>query len=252
LGFSTVAFNEDRLPFGVRVLNLKGRRIVLTGVSRGIGLICARALLREGAIVLGVARESERLNRVSSELSNLGEFVAVTADMGEIGAADKIARVVEDRWGALDVLVNNAAVMQWLRDFEAENPETLEETLKVNLLGPHRLILALLKYLRKGNDPRILNVSSGAGTFASLNADPSGASYKLSKYALNGLTLLYASMLRGIVAVNSMDPGWVKTDMGGPNAPGDPEAVSQLLLTILNKPSSDTGKFWYGEWELQF
>ncbi len=87
---------------------------------------------------------------------------------------------------------------------------------------------------------------------ACLRDDPGGNSYKLSKYSLNGLTLLYARMLRGAVAVNSLDPGWVKTDMGGPQAPGNPEETSQLLIALLNKPSTETGKFWYGEREIPF
>jgi len=97
-----------------------------------------------------------------------------------------------------------------------------------------------------------VNVSSGSGTFSSLGGGPEGASYKLSKYALNGLTVLYAGMLRGTVAVNSLDPGWLKTDMGGPNAPGEVDEGAERLLALLRQPASETGKFWLGEYEMKF
>lgn len=232
--------------------DFQGRRIVLTGVSRGIGLVCAKALLEQGAAVLGVGRDSERLNRAIQELSQLGDFAALRVDVGSPSAAALIAEVVEQRWGGLDVLVNNAAVMDWRADFEAEEPEILEQTLRVNLIAPHRLILALLPMLRKSVTPRIVNMSSGAGTFSSLCGGPEGASYKLSKYALNGLTVLYAGMLRGTVAVNSLDPGWLKTDMGGPNAPGEVDEGAKRLLALLRQPASESGKFWLGEYEMKF
>ncbi len=123
--------------------------------------------------------------------------------------------------------------------------------MQVNLFGPQRLIQELLPWLKKGREPRIINVSSGAGKFEVLKS-PEGASYKLSKYALNGMTLLYAADLQGQVAVNSVDPGWLKTDLGGPQAPGEPIDGAQRLLQLACKPFSETGKFWYGEEETAF
>ena len=87
---------------------------MLTGVSRGIGLVSARALLKEGTSVLGIARDKARLERATRELSSLGDFAALRLDVGESDAAPAVARAVQERWGALDVLVNNAAVMTWL------------------------------------------------------------------------------------------------------------------------------------------
>ena len=78
------------------------------------------------------------------------------------------------------------------------------------------------------------------------------ASYRLSKYALNGLTLLYARQLAGKIAVNSLDPGWLKTDMGGKDAPGEAIDGGKRILELLKKPGTETGKFWYGAQQIEY
>jgi len=230
----------------------RGRRIVLTGASRGIGLETSRLLLKKGARVLGVARNSERLKEAEKSLVSLGDFTAMVADVGRPETAQMIASRVSSQWKALDVLINNAARAQWTKSIEEEEPDLLEKTLRVNVVAPHRLIHALLPCLAKGKEPRIINISSLVGQLENLKADSSIASYKLSKFALNGLTLLYASSLKGRIAVNSLNPGWLKTDMGGPNAPGKPEDGARRILELLKKPARETGKFWYGEEEIAF
>jgi len=133
--------------------DFQGRRIVLTGVSRGIGLVCARALLEQGAAVLGVGRDSERLNRAIQELSQLGDFAALRVDVGAPRAAALVAGAVQQRWGVLDVLVNNAAVMDWRANFEAERPETLEQTLRVNLIAAPPADFGTASYVAKKRRP---------------------------------------------------------------------------------------------------
>jgi NAD(P)-dependent dehydrogenase (short-subunit alcohol dehydrogenase family) len=105
--------------------------------------------------------------------------------------------------------------------------------------------------LYEGREPRIVNVSSGAGTFAAMK-ERKIASYRLSKWALNGLTLLLAGELAGRVAVNAFDPGWVKTDLGGPNAPGSPLESARGALSIVTLPFTETGKFWKDGQEFPF
>jgi len=232
------------------MMEFQGKRIVLTGVSRGIGFVCAHALLKKGASVLGVARDAERLKRSSRELSRLGDFAALSVDVGDRHTGAAVARRVRDRWGALDVLINNAAILASSHDFESEAPDLLEKTLRINVIGPHRLILALFPFLRKGEDPRIVNVTSGAGMARCLRTELSDPSYRLSKYCLNGLTLQYARLMKGTVAVNSLDPGWVRTDMGGLDAPEEPERAGERVIALLRKPHTETGKVWYGESEI--
>jgi NAD(P)-dependent dehydrogenase (short-subunit alcohol dehydrogenase family) len=233
---------------------LLGRRIVITGASRGVGLATARLFLAEGAEVLGVARDAKRLDQARAELSAPpGRLSVLAVDLEDSDAAKQIAAAVEQRWGALDVLLNNAGVqIDGGADGLVDGSEdVLRRSLAINLYAPYRLCLALLPLLRKGREPRIANVSSGAGTFAAMK-DRKIASYRLSKWSLNGLTLLLAGELAGEIAVNAFDPGWVKTDLGGPNAPGSPLESARGALSIVTLPFAETGKFWKDGQEIPF
>jgi len=163
-----------------------------------------------------------------------------------------LASAVAQRWGALDVLLNNAAIQEYNAGFHAEPLDALERNLQCNVLSAHWLIHALLPLLEQGREPRIVNVSSGAGKLEIVRAESNMPAYRLSKLLLNGLTLAYAGDLKGRVAVNSLDPGWLKTDLGGPNAPGEPADGAQRMLELVTKPFSVTGGFWYGSEPLDF
>ncbi|HXX69884.1 MAG TPA: SDR family NAD(P)-dependent oxidoreductase [Polyangiaceae bacterium] len=231
---------------------LEGRRIVLTGVSRGVGYETAKRFLAEGARVLGVARDADRLSRAAEALSKLGDFAALRLDLCEASAPDRVAAAVRTRWDALDVLLNNAAILvNSPRSFEEEPEGAFDRTLAANLTAPFRLSMALLPLLRKGREPRLVHVGSGAGTFEGVRLDGI-ASYRLSKWALNGLTLLQATHLAGEIAVNAFDPGWVKTDLGGPNAPGSPVDSAEGALAVVTLPFGVTGKFWKDGKEISF
>jgi NAD(P)-dependent dehydrogenase (short-subunit alcohol dehydrogenase family) len=226
--------------------SLTGRRILITGISRGVGFETARTFLAEGADVFGVAREPERLEQARCALSQDPKRLRVLAlDVAEAGAAMELSREIGAHWGALDILFNNAGVQidGAVQGLSEATDATLEQAFAVNLWAPYRLSLALLPLLRRGSEPRIVNVSSGAGTLDAMKS--SGIpTYRLSKWALNGLTLLLAAELAGTVAVNAFDPGWVKTDLGGPNAPGTPVESARGALALVTLPFSETGKFW--------
>jgi NAD(P)-dependent dehydrogenase (short-subunit alcohol dehydrogenase family) len=227
---------------------LAGRRIVITGASRGVGYETSKRFLLEGARVVGVARDEARLSAAAKELSTVGsgDFEPVVCDLGRAGEERRVFEAVKERWGALDMLVNNAAVMFNSDDAvglleEAES--VLERTLEVNLMAPFRLVRVLLPLLEQSDDPRIINVSSGAGSFEAMRSKGL-ASYRLSKWALNGLTMLLAAQLERRIPVNAFDPGWVKTGMGGPAAPGSPTESAEGALALATLERSQTGKFW--------
>jgi NAD(P)-dependent dehydrogenase (short-subunit alcohol dehydrogenase family) len=108
-----------------------------------------------------------------------------------------------------------------------------------------------LPLLRRGDEPRIVNVGSGAGTLEGLGLGGI-ASYRLSKWALHGLTMLLATHLAEEMAVNAFDPGWVKTELGGPNAPGSPVDSAVGALSVVTLPFSVTGRFWKDGREISF
>ena len=139
--------------------------------------------------------------------------------------------------------IHNAGVMLHHDGGLMAEPEgILERSLDINVLAPFRLSRALLPLLEKGNDPRILNVGSGAGTVDALT-EPGIASYRLSKWALHGMTMLQAEELSGVISVNAFDPGWIRTDLGGPDAPGTPEEAADGLRKTLLLPWEFTGHF---------
>ncbi len=229
---------------------LAGKRIVLTGISRGIGRAAAEALLGNKAEVIGVGRNKENLDKAAAGLKEFGEAVSfVLGDIGEPQSAVKVAEEVKKRWGALDLLINNAAIMKWSNSFEEDEEGWLEESLRVNVLSIHYITRNLLPFLRKGKQPRILNYGSGAGQIKGVldSGEGSMGSYRLSKLAVNGLTMLYANQLKGQVSVLTVDPGWIKTDLGGPEAPEDTSAAVQRLVDSIDLDWEVTGKFVKGK-----
>ena len=164
----------------------------------------------------------------------------------DITAAKSIAALknfLQQTHGRLDVLVNNAGVIA-KGDASGLDVDlaTIRTTLETNTLAPLHLSQALAPLLRRGKSPRIVNISSGMGSLSEMEGDH--AAYRISKAALNAVTTILAVELRGIVAVNSASPGWVKTDMGGPNADREvAEGAATPVWLALDAPQRLTGKF---------
>ncbi len=223
--------------------------MVLTGASRGVGRETVKLFSREGAEIIGVARDAARLEALAREYPG---FQAVAGDITDRTLGARLSQLVEKRWGAFDLLINNAAIQEYNAGFHAEPLDALERNFTTNVLSAHWLIQALLPSLKLGREPRIINVSSGAGQLEVVKTHADMPGYRLSKLALNGLTLSYAGDLKGQVAVNSLDPGWLKTDLGGPNAPGEPPDGAVRMLELATKPFQVTGGFWYGAEPIAF
>ncbi len=224
----------------------KDVRIVLTGASRGVGYATARVLLAEGANLLGIARDEERLAGAAEQLAEIGPgtFSSLCIDLAAPDAPNLVAAHVEQLWGALDIAIHNAGVMLHHEGGLMGEPDgILESSLDINLLSPFRLSRALLPLLKKGREPRIINVGSGAGTMFGLT-EPGIAAYRLSKWAVNGMTMLQAQELEGVVSVNAFDPGWVRTDLGGPQAPGTAAEAAEGLRKTLLLPWDQSGHFY--------
>jgi len=144
----------------------------------------------------------------------------------------------------LDVLVNNAGILlDGDKDVLMITPEAFETTLRTNTLGALLVVQAFVPFLKKSDAPRIVNVSSGGGQLAD-GADGWAPAYCISKTALNGVTAQLAAALPKF-AVNSVCPGWVRTDMGGPNATRSVgEGATGTVWLAADAPQNETGKFW--------
>jgi NAD(P)-dependent dehydrogenase (short-subunit alcohol dehydrogenase family) len=222
-----------------------GQTILITGANRGIGLALTSELLKGGHRVLATARnpakatDLKNLRKAHGELLDVVEM-DVTAEKSVTAAAARVGKLT----GGLDVLVNNAAV------FPEEGDESIfdmklehfREAFETNVLGVIRVTRAFVPLLEKGTNPRIVNISSGAGSVAGKD-DYGYYAYAASKAALNMVTRALAEEFRprGICVV-AMTPGWVRTEMGGPNAPLDPEesarAIAKTITTLTMAKTS--------------
>ena len=209
---------------------------LVTGASRGLGREVARRLAEEGYAVLAGVR-----NPTSMEPLPGLEVLPLDVSIPDSIAAAVAA--VKAQHGRLDVLVNNAGIMLDARgDVMALDADLLYRTLETNTLGPLRLSQALAPLMPPGG--RIVNVSSGGGQ---LSVPSTWApAYCISKTTLNAVTVQLAEALKPKgIAVNAVCPGWVRTDLGGPEAPRSlQEGAESILWLVFEAPSDLTGGFW--------
>lgn len=218
------------------------RVALVTGANRGIGLEIARQLARRGLKVAIGARDLEKGNAAAATLKSEGLTVSVVRlDVDEEAAARRAVAEVTKAFGACDVLVNNSAVLIDKGGFEGSlldlSVETLRKTMETNLVGPLRMIQAVVPGMREKGYGRIVNLSSGAGQLSDMRSG--FPAYRMSKAALNALTRITAAELKGTnIKVNAVCPGWVRTDMGGPNADRSVEEGADTPVWLATLPDN--------------
>jgi len=222
---------------------------VVTGGNRGIGFETCRQLANKGLQVVLTSRNESQGKAAVERLQAEGiTLVNHLLDVTSPESIEQLTQFIHQTFGRLDVLVNNAGVLLDYRDSDGSvlhlKIDTLQETIETNLYGPLRLAQALVPLMREHNYGRIVNVSSGAGQLSDMHSGY--PAYRMSKTALNALTRILADELKGTnLLVNSVCPGWVKTDMGGANAPRTPEQGADTLVWLATLPDHGaTGGFW--------
>jgi NAD(P)-dependent dehydrogenase (short-subunit alcohol dehydrogenase family) len=213
------------------------RRVALvSGANRGIGAEIARELAADhGFLVYAGAR-------ISGEVEAADGIEPIRLDVTDQATVDAARERIESEIGRLDALVNNAGVYGDPIGAADYDLDRAHEVLEVNTFGPWRLIEAFLPLMRASDAPRIVNVSSGAGQLSDMNGGR--AAYRLSKAGLNALTRTLASEERW-VKVNTMCPGWVRTDMGGAAAPRSVERGADTAVWLATLPDDGpTGGFF--------
>jgi NAD(P)-dependent dehydrogenase (short-subunit alcohol dehydrogenase family) len=216
---------------------------LVTGGNRGIGYAIAIGLIAKGYQVIITARSLEKAQQAAEKLQ--GNVIPVELDISSDRSIEAALTTIKQKSDRLDVLINNAGIYpdEGVNILTIER-ELLDLTFNTNTFGTIRMVQAFLPMLEKSEAARVINVSSSYGEIDVLSADV--PSYCLSKLALNGATIMLADALqsKGIV-VNSMCPGWVKTDMGGASAPRTPEQGADTAIWLATiAPRSETGKFW--------
>jgi NAD(P)-dependent dehydrogenase (short-subunit alcohol dehydrogenase family) len=208
---------------------------LVSGANRGIGAEIARQLARDhGFEVVAGARDP-------STVESAEGVIPVELDVSDDDSVGAAIAGVEERPGALDVLVNNAGVYGEPTGASEYDLADAHEVFETNIFGPWRLTQAALPLLRRSDSPRIVNISSGGGQLDDMGSGR--GAYRLSKTALNALTRTLAAELPD-VSVNSICPGWVRTDMGGPTATRSVAEGADTAVWLATMDDPPSGGFF--------
>jgi len=240
-----------------------GKVAFITGANRGLGLETARELGKQAIVVVLGSRDSKKGQTAAAKLRDEGiDAESLGFDVTKPQDHQKAYDYFEKKYGQLDILVNNAGVLKESpisasgsepNPVSAVSPEILRETFETNFFAPVTLTRKLLPLIRKAPAGRIVNVSSILGSLA-LHSDPNSPiysfktfAYDASKAALNAFTVHLAYELRDSkIKVNSAHPGWVKTEMGGPNAPMEPSEGGKTSAQLATLPDDGpSGGFFH-------
>lgn len=223
------------------------RIALITGGNRGLGFATAQQLAAAGMKVLIGSRDAEKGEAAAQKFQHQGlDVQSYQLSVTDRGGVKVLAQLIESKFGRLDVLINNAGIYP---DSDGStllstNLGAIREALETNTYGPITLCQAFVPLMQANGYGRIVNVSSGMGQLDDMQGG--SPAYRLSKTALNAVTKMLAAELNGTnIKVNCVCPGWVRTDMGGSEAPRSPEAGADTIAWLAQLPDdAPSGLFW--------
>jgi NAD(P)-dependent dehydrogenase (short-subunit alcohol dehydrogenase family) len=229
-------------------VSVRTRVALVTGANRGLGLETSRQLLAKGMTVVMAGRDHAALERARNTVDEDAHTRAVAVPMDVTDSESIVAayRIVTERVGSVDVLVNNAAVLLFENEDVLSIPaRAYRQTFETNVFGLIDVCRTFVPEMARRRYGRVVNVSSGAGQLATMSTY--APAYSMSKAALNAFTRILASTYRDAgVLVNAVDPGWVRTDMGGPSAPRSPQEGADTIVWLATLPDDGpTGGFFH-------
>ena len=220
-------------------MRLEGKVVLLTGASGGMGKDMALLFAKEGAKVVAVARRMEKLEELSKEAADLtGEITPLEGDVSKVEDIDHMVDFTVEKYGRVDVLVNNAGIMDNFTPLIDVTDELWDKVMKINLEAPMKLMRKVLPIMVKQEKGNIINISSLGGIYGAR----AGAAYTASKHALTGITKNVAYMYanKGIRS-NAICPGGVETDIMSTLQPNE-FGMERIMAGVANNPSSGSGK----------
>lgn len=216
---------------------------VVSGANRGIGYEVVRQLADSGYTVVLGARDEDKGRNAAQRLQN-ERVVPYQLDVTDPHSVDRLRAWIEQRYGVVDVLINNAAI-----DYDVDQQaasvamERLQAAVETNVYGAWRMVTAFVPLVVRSKHGRIVNVSSEAGSLAGMSG--TAPVYSMTKAALNALTRSLAGQLRGTgVLVNSVCPGWVATDMGGSGGRPIPDGAASVVWAATLPDDGPSGGFF--------
>ncbi len=218
---------------------------IVTGANRGIGLeVCRQLAARDYAVVLG-SRDLAKGEAAARDIP--GEVHPRQLDVTDPESIERLKASIEEDFGRLDVLVNNAAILyDNFQGAVGADLAVVHEALETNLFGAWRMFQAFLPLLHRSGHGRVVNVSSESGSLADIFRRGGGPpAYTVSKVGLNSLTLMLAAELRDTgILVNSVCPGWVATDMGGAGGRPIPDGAASVVWAATLPDDGPMGGFF--------
>jgi NAD(P)-dependent dehydrogenase (short-subunit alcohol dehydrogenase family) len=221
---------------------------IVTGGNRGLGLATVEALARRGYTSVLLARSAAKAEAAARPLLSAKlDVVPLAADVTDMAGLLRVAELVDEKYGRLDVLVNNAGIFPESEEHSSvfDSPiESIEMGFATNTLGTLNAVRAFVPLMVRRNQGSVVNVSSGMAGLAEMNGG--NPAYRLSKVAVNALTRILSNELSSTkLRVNSVCPGWVRTDMGGLKAIRSiEEGIVGILWAATLGPDGPTGGFF--------
>lgn len=204
------------------MVNVKGRWAFITGAARGIGYLTAQFMAKQGCNLILHSRDLSHTQKVIEEVKALGvEAYAVQAELTDLDSVKTMLEEIDKLGVQVDIVLNNAGMQIAYRTEYFETPVSdYTESFKINTIAPAMICYHFMPKMIKNGFGRIVNTTSG------IRLEPQQAGYSASKAALDKITIDLGSTVEGTdVMINLTDPGWCRTDLGGPNAPNAPESA---------------------------
>ncbi len=204
------------------MVNVKGRWALITGASRGIGYLTAKFMASMGCNLVLHSRTMEHSERVAAEVREIGvEAYAVCAELSDLDAVKKMLSDIDALGVRIDIVMNNAGLqIAYRTDYYSTPVSDYTESFKINTIAPAMICYHFMPKMIEAGFGRIINTTSG------IALEPEQAGYSASKAALDKITIDLGSKVEGTdVMINLTDPGWCRTDLGGPHAPNAPESA---------------------------
>ncbi len=222
------------------------KTILITGANRGIGFETAKQLAQMGHHVIVSARNKDKLDEaVQLLLKDYSNITGLQMDISDGKSVSDAAEILSKQNIKLDVLINNAAILLHGIDSSllANEISMIEQVIKNNSFGTLMVLRSFFPFMNKPG--RIINVSSGGGSLSDTIGSGFAPAYCISKTLINGITKqLSFELEKHQITINSVCPGWVRTDMGGPMADRSVEKGAETIVWLAVSEVSDTGKFW--------
>ena len=204
------------------MVNVKGRWCLITGAARGIGRLTAQLMAQQGANLILHSRSLAHTQTLLDEVRAMGvEAYAVEAELSDLSAVSAMLEEIDRRGTQVDIVLNNAGMQIAYRTEYLKTPvEDFTLSFNINTIAPVMICYHFLPGMMERGFGRIVNTTSG------IRLDPQQAGYSASKAALDKVTIDLGSKVQGTnVLINLTDPGWCRTDLGGPHAPNDPRSA---------------------------